>query len=86
MARNKFGEVLRARVVDEYNKGMTQKDISIKYNIHKSSISRIIANFIKNKTIAVVHRGGRPRKTDERTDKLIAREVKKYPFRSAPNW
>lgn len=84
MARNKFGEVLRARVVDEYNKGMTQKDISIKYNIHKSSISRIIANFIKNKTIAVVHRGGRPRKTDERTDKLIAREVKKYPFRSAP--
>ena len=41
MAPNKFGKHLRKRIVDDFNQGISQKELSIKYNVHKSSVSRI---------------------------------------------
>lgn len=83
MARDKFGFELRQRIVTAYSSGLSQKDITEKYNIHKSSISRIIANLKKTSQVSVIHRGGRPRKTSDREDNLIIRNVKKYPFISS---
>lgn len=83
MARDKFGFELRQRIVTDYSSGISQKDIAEKYNVHKSSICRIIAKFKKTSQISVKHRGGRPRKTSDRTDNLIIRHVKKDPFISS---
>lgn len=84
MAPDKFGKDLRKRIVDDFNQGISQKDLSIKYKVHKSSISRILSRFKKTKSVEVISKGGRPRKTDKRTDALIVREIKKFPFKSAP--
>ena len=32
----------------------------------------------------VISKGGRPRKTDKTTDALIVRQIRKFPFKSAP--
>lgn len=80
MARDKFGIELRKRIVADFSEGMSQKNISLKYKVHKSSVSRIIANFKKNSDVSVQHSGGRPRKTTNRTDNLIIQKVKKDPF------
>lgn len=83
MARDKFGFELRQRIVTAYSSGLSQKCIAEKYTVHKSSISRIINNYKKNSQVSVIHRGGRSRKTSDRTDKLIIRHVKKDPFISS---
>ena len=47
---------------------------------------QIILNFIRNKTVAVVHRGGRQNKKKKnccKTDSAIVKEVKKFPFKGA---
>lgn len=80
MARNKFGLELRKRIVEDYSNGISQKELSGKYKIHKSSISRIINTYKATNTISVIHRGGRPRHTSQRTDNLIVQTVKKQPF------
>lgn len=80
MARNKFGLQLRKRIVDDYSNGMSQKEITEKYKIHKSSVSRIVNQYKATKTVSVIHRGGRPRHTSQRTDNLIVQTVKKQPF------
>ena len=61
MARDKFGLELRKRILCDYSDGISQKDISEKYEIHKSSVSRIISKFKKSGDISVTHRGGQPR-------------------------
>ena len=83
MAADKFGEALRKLIVGDFQKGISQKELSIKYKVHKSSISRILSRFRKTKTVKVISKGGRPRKTDNRTDALLVREVKKFPFKTA---
>lgn len=79
MARDKFGIELRKRIIADFQTGMTQKGISAKYSIHKSTISRIIKRFVTRKEVAVIHRGGRTRKTSQRTDNLIVQLAKKNP-------
>ena len=34
----------------------------------------------------VISKGSRPRKTDKRTDALILREIRKFPFKSVLTW
>ena len=80
MARDKFGLELRKRILCDYSDGISQKDISEKYEIHKSSVSRIISKFKKSGDISVTHRGGRPRSTSHRTDNLMIQQAKKDPF------
>ena len=48
MAPDNFApECLRKRFVDDFNQEVPQKELSIKYNVHKSSISRILSGFKK---------------------------------------
>ena len=84
MAPDKLGKHLRKHIVDDFNQRIPQKKLSIKYNVHKSSVSRIISCFEKTKHMEVISKGDRHRKTDKRTDALIVREIRKFPFKSAP--
>lgn len=79
MAGNKYNEEFRIRIVNDFNNGLSQKEISEKYSVHKSTVSKIIRKHLSNKTLQTLHKGGRRRKTTEREDYLIAREIKKNP-------
>lgn len=79
MARNKYDIFTRNCIVSDYNKGLTQKELSEKYNINKSVISRLIKKLITTGNVEVNHKGGRPRKSTTREYKLIIRQIKKYP-------
>lgn len=83
MANDKLGKELRNRIISEYTNGLSQKDISAKYGIHKSTISRTISRFKNTGSAVVVHRGGRKPKTSPRQDALIIRNIKKNPFISS---
>ena len=54
-------------------KGLSQKEISLKYLVHKSTICRIITSG----DINVCHKGGRPRLTTAREERKIAVFFKK---------
>ena len=47
MVPDKFGKHIRKRIVNDFNRGVSQKELSIKYNVHKSSVSRILSRFKK---------------------------------------
>lgn len=83
MAPDKFGIELRKKIIQDYESGKNQSEISKKYTIHKSSVSRIISHFNKYGTCKIQHLGGRPRKTTARDDSLIIREIQKDPFVSS---
>ena len=42
MAPVKFGKHLRKCIADDLNQGISQKELSTKCNVHKSSVSRIL--------------------------------------------
>lgn len=79
MARNKFTDELKLKIIEDYKAGVKQKLICVKYSIAKSSVSKIIKRYYKNHTVTTNHSGGRPRKTSKKEDKLIAKEWKKCP-------
>lgn len=80
MARDKFGLLVRKLIISDFSDGISQKEIAKRYNVHKSSVSRIISHFKSNKDISITHRGGRPRKTTKRVDGYIVQQAKKDPF------
>lgn len=80
MTQTKYCTFTKQKVIDEYVNGQSQIDISRKFSINKSTISRWIRKYNESGTIISLHKGGRPRKTTTRTDAAIVREFKKRPF------
>lgn len=80
MARNKYCNTVKEQIINDYKNGLSQKNISQKFSIQKSVISRIISRFLATGSVVTIHAGGRPRKTTQRVDKRIVREIKKKPF------
>ena len=57
--------MIRSKILNDFSKRLSQKEISFKYLVHKSAIRRII----KSWDINVCHKGGRPRLTTAREDR-----------------
>ena len=83
MARNKYNSVFKQKIIDDHKSGTTQSQLCTKYNMSKAVISRLITKYKATGTVDTEHKGGRPRKTTEQTDRKIVRHVKKNPFASA---
>lgn len=83
MGFDSIGNILRQKIIDLHNKGTRQSEISSTLGVKKYTVSRLIKNFKEKGTFLVNHKGGRPRSTSPRDDQLIARYIKKYPFKSA---
>ena len=83
MARNKYSDQLREKIITDFNNGESVTYIGKKFDIHHSVISRIISRFRSSGSLTTVHKGGRPRKTSDRDDKAIIRLIKKDPFVSS---
>lgn len=75
MCGNKYCSEIKSKILSDYNNGITQKEISLKYSIPKSTISRII----KRGNVVSCHKGGRPRKTTDKKDRKITNFFKKHP-------
>ena len=66
MAGNKYNSSLKAKILN-FKNGILQKDISLKCNVSKSTISRIV----NSGNIYSVHKGGRPRAATVQEDQKI---------------
>lgn len=80
MARNKFSDSFKIKIIEEYKSGYSQYSLAQKYNINKSVISRLVNKYITTGNVSTLHLGGRPRKTTQRTDMRICALIKKDPF------
>ena len=47
---------------------MSQKDICVKYDVHKSTVCRLLQKFKSTENVDIIHKGARPRLTTARTD------------------
>lgn len=83
MAKDTIGIGLRKLIIEQYKRGKSQIDIVKQYELHKSTVCRIIRRYKDTGTVEVIHKGGRPRKTTSRQDTLMARYIKKNPFVSS---
>ena len=71
---------MRRLIVDEHSRGMGYRKISSKYNIHVNAIRAIIQRWERYGVVTNLTRKGRPRKLDERAERLITRKVMRKPF------
>ena len=62
-------------IVDEHNRGIGYRKISSKYNIHVSTIKTTIQRWKRYGVVTSLPRKGRPRKRDERAERLITRKI-----------
>ena len=70
MAYDKLGSVLRENIIKDFKSGKRQAEICRKYNIAKSTVSKTVKSFGYD-CYKTNHRGGRPRKTSQRLDRII---------------
>ena len=71
---------MRRLIVDEHSGGMGYRKISSRCNIRVSAIRAIILRWKRYGVITNLPRKGRPRKLDERAERLITRKVMQKPF------
>ena len=75
MAGNKYNSDFKSKILNDFQNGLSQKEISLKYSVPKSKIFRIV----NSGNIHTDHKGGRPRATTIREDRKIKQFFTKYP-------
>ena len=83
MSPNSLGNVLRGKIISDYQAGMRQKEIGEKYDVHKSTICRLLKKFQTTAMVDVIHKGGRHFKTTAREDSMIVKHLKRDPYKSS---
>ena len=73
MAYDKLGSVLRENIIKDFKSGKLQAEICRKYNIAKSTVSKTVKSFGSCDCYKTNH----PRKTSQRLDRIIIKELKK---------
>ena len=68
MAGYKYSSIIGSKILNDFSKGLSQNQISLKYLVHKSTICRII----KSGDINASHKGGRPLLTTAREERRVA--------------
>lgn len=65
----------RNRALGMLQAGVKQKDIAVRFNVHKSTITRLAQRYAATNSVADRPRPGQPRKTDQRTDRWIVSKM-----------
>ena len=73
----------RNRIIGEIRAGIKPSEIALRYNIHRSSVYRLMNKFTQDGDVVDRPRSGRPRITDARGDRAMLIENRRNPFRSA---
>lgn len=69
----------RNRIVGQLQAGSSQTEVAAKNRVQQSTVSRIKRKFEEMGSVDDLERGGRPRKTTARQDRMIVLAVKKDP-------
>ena len=83
MAKNKYCTLFKQKVIADFSNGVQQHELSVKYNVEKSVISRWNSRYKVRGFVETKHNGGGPPKTSKTTDRRLVRFVKKNPFATA---
>lgn len=83
MTWNKYSSEFKIKVIEDWMTGLSLHELSKKYSINRSVISRLVSKFFKTGRISPVHSGGRSRKTTRYEDSLIKRAIQKDSTASA---
>lgn len=83
MARVQYKEDFKMKIINFFKNGESQISIAKRLKINKSIISQLIKKYKSTGSVKTTKSGGRPRKTNLRTDKQIIRLMKKNPFLSS---
>lgn len=83
MARNKYSSEFKIRILDDWRAGLSRHQLSAKYSINRSIISRLIKKFLQTGRTSPTHSGGRPRETSRHEDSLIKRTIQNDPTASS---
>ena len=75
MVRNTYSNQLKLKIIDDWIAGLWRHELSNKYSIKRSVISRLISKFLRTGRLSPVHCGGRPRKTSRYEDVFSKREI-----------
>ena len=68
MCENNYNSIIRSKILNDFSKGLSQKEISLTYLVHKSTICRII----KSGNINACHKDGRSLLKTASEDRKVA--------------
>lgn len=83
MVRRKLADAERWQAVGMIRAGMTQRQVSDRFNVSHSVISRLMRRYNETGIVGERPRSGRPKKTTEREDRLLRRLARQQPFTTA---
>ena len=84
MARRKLSEAERWQAIGMSNAGMSTRTIGDHFNVNHTVIVRLLRRHRDTGHVNDMPRSGRPRKTSNRSDRLLIRRAKANPFTPAP--
>ena len=70
-------------IINMKNHGESDRSVAKYVGCNQSTVSRVYERWREEHTVAVQQRSGRPRKTDEKTDRVTWRLSKKNRFKTA---
>lgn len=74
---------MKERIVEAFNQNLSQKQIAMAFGVKKYTVPRVLKRNRELGDVSTKLKQGRPRKTSERIDKLIARKAKINPKQTA---
>ncbi|RZC39395.1 PAX domain containing protein, partial [Asbolus verrucosus] len=78
-----LSEDLGKKIIEAYEKGIKQKDISRIFSLHKSAVCKVIGRFKTRGNVIGIRKGRRPRKTTSTMNRRLKMITSKYPRKSA---
>ena len=83
MARNTYSNQLKLKIINDWRADLSRHELSNKYSINRSVISRLISKFLRTGRLLPVHCGGHPRKTSCYEDSFIKIALQNDPTTSS---
>lgn len=79
----RYSDDLRRLVIEGRNDGLSYSELAGRFKISKAGARKICVKYDTTGFIVNMPKTGRPRKTSQRTDKRIVREIAKNPLGTA---
>lgn len=81
--KQNIDERSKGAIVEGAKSGLSSVQLAAQFRMSKSQINRILKQFNERKTVKKGRKSGRPRKSTERNDRVLARIVKVDPKKTA---
>ena len=83
MARKELVPDVKEAIVRAKEGGSTDRAVAALFKVGQKTVSRVYKRFRESKSVSNLPRSGRPRKSTERNDRVLAKIVKDDPKKTA---